>query len=247
VYIPSDAPRGPAELKKKRKHRAAEMVDSSLINPNEHRKAQRDEIQKDEETYQRRKGSAWEWVEVYQNLEVFRPRTYLSEKVICNHILDQWWALRFHPHPRPMYLPFTELHMISGLIVSGEKGVAKSFKEGCFGSMYRSVAPTAADKRVCFFLNRNHLKLSEGVGDNLEQCNHFFSVLFDYGANTAYTFGTSNPKEPEVTIHPASQTQWHSWQGPDLWTIVGHELGWGDHVCKPSMVTVVAKNWPQVC
>ena len=204
----------------------------------------REKIHKDEMAYQKRVGMPYEWLDVLINLDVFSPKTFLSEKVICNHLLDCWWTHRFDPYTRPIYLPFTEIHLLSGKVVEDEE---VSFDGGAFARLYRSVVPTAADKRVCFFLLRNQSHLINDVEGGLDGCNHFFSVLFDYNSHRAHVFGTLSVKEKVTEVNTGESSGWNAWSGPTLWGRIGKELGWAADVGDVHTVNVVVKNWPQVC
>ena len=247
-FVPSDELRGPARLKKTKKTKTADKIDSSQINKNEADPALRNAIHLDESSYLRRKANPREWSYVLQNLKVFGPNRRLDEKAICNYLLDCWWDLRFVPHTRPIYLLFEKVHRLSRAIVNNIPPHPESFESGVFSEMYRSVAPGAADKRVCFFLLRNTATLFTGQVDMLQDSNHFFPVLFDYGAHTAYAFGIwSVGRQLEISVEEGPQSRWGCWHGAELWKLIAVHLGWNQDVGNPSTVSVVIKNWPQVC
>jgi hypothetical protein len=246
-YCPSDVPKGPAKLRKETKETLVAKVDSSNINRNEHDQAMRDNIHNDEVAYQTRIALPHEWLEVLRSLDVFRPKTFLSEKVICNYLLDCWWSHRFDPHTRPIYLPFTEIHLLSAKVIRGIQTEEISFENGSFNRLYCSVVPTATDKRVCFVLHRNEAHLLHGKTGSLAACNHFFPVLFDYDSHKAYAFGVWNVRGEMKEVKYGQSSRWKSWSGPELWDRIGRELGWAADVGDPDTVTVVVKNWRQVC
>jgi hypothetical protein len=80
--------------------------------------------------------------------------------------------------------------------------------------------------------------------------NHYFTVVFDYEKLSAYVFGSSITQSgffPE-------QVPWKDWSGPQLWDRVEALLGWdaiqveeGEDVEEDKDVTVVARQWLQVC
>lgn len=245
-YNPSHVPGGPAALRTKTKKKVAKLVDSSKINRNEIDQAQRIAIHKDQVEYENRKGLGPELEEVLSNLNVFEDRRYLSDKVICNFLLDQWWDLRFSPGRRPIYLAFGEVQQIDRDIARGVTNFDLSFAQGSFGGLYRSVVPWAKKKQVCFFLHRNQNAMASGEGNGLESPNHFFPVVFDYRAKKVHCFGVVSVEEPEVTVASGRDSSWDRWMGPKLWMAIGKELGWEEDVGDPDEVVVVIKNWCQV-
>jgi hypothetical protein len=103
------------------------------------------------------------------------------------------------------------------------------------------VAPAAREKSVCFFIHR-------GQGRNImNHGNHFFPVLFDYEAHKAYAFGVSSCPESVCSSCEGMESGWQEWLGPGLWKLIGNELDWRDEVGDTDTVTVVTKNWLQVC
>jgi hypothetical protein len=248
-YIPSDEPRGPATLRKK--PRAGRPINSSHIDRNETDEAQRVLLQKDQEQYEKRKANGAELVEVLGNLRVLGNLQQLNEKIICNHLLDQWWDLRFSPGKRPIYLAFTEVHQMCLEMTGGYLDSDLSLEDGSFGRLYRSVAPRSKEKWVCFFLYRNQqaVMAEDKRGRNkggMENANHFFPVVFDYPSKRAHCFGITSVDNPEIRIESGEERSWESWMGPDLWRLIGIEMGWSEHVGDPGAVTVVTKNWKQV-
>lgn len=207
-------------------------------------------IQKDQVEYEKMKSNGNELIEVLTNLEVLGDRRYLSEKVINNYLMDQWWGRRFAPGNRPIYLYFQQIHQISGQMNVSDLEPSPSFEEGAFQPLYRSVAPSSNHRSVCFFLNRNQAAISnqhsKSKDGGMSGANHFFPVVFDYAANTAYCFGISSTQTPEVRIE-SKQGSWNLWKGSQLWSIIGTEIGWLKPE-DPSLenTTVVIKNWNQV-
>jgi hypothetical protein len=219
-------------------------VDSSHINKNEKDKEMRIAIHKDQVAYERRKSNG---DEVLGDLHVMEDEQQLSEKVICNNLLDHWWDVRFSPGKRPIYLAFAEVHELSGDIA--HKGIAGSeltLETGVFKNLYRSVAVKPKQKWVCFFLHRNQAEMSEGKMSNLHRADHFFPVVFDYKTKRAHCFGVLSTPNPEVKVEAGPIKSWACWMGPQLWTIIGQEMGWGDDVGNTDAVTVISKSWPQV-
>ena len=143
--------------------------------------------------------------------------------------------------------PFEEVNSLSHKIVGCWGGTLLRFEEGAFSNLYGSVVPTTTKRRVCFFLHRRQDELLYGKTSALAKTNHFFTVLFDYGTHRAYAFGTSCVSESEVRISMGLESRWNSWQGPGLWEMIGMELGWVGDVGDSATVTVVIKNWAQVC
>lgn len=211
--------------------------------------AQRKAIRQDELEYEARKGNGLEIVEVLKSLSVLGHQRYLSEKVIHNHLMDQWWDLRYSPGKRPIYLDFTLVHEISTEakdFVSNE-----DLGSGAFGGLYRSVAPKSKHKWVCFFLFRNQGTICDEKSDDgdggIYGANHFFPVVFDYEARTVHCFGISSVGDPEIRVEAEKDSGWKRWRGPQMWQVIATEMGWSDHVSsKSDDVTVVTKNWPQV-
>ena len=245
-YLPSDEPGGQATLKKKRREKAAKMVDSSGIDKNEKDQAQRKAIHDDQVEYEKRKSMLEETLEVLRSLDVMGPGRQLSEKVICNYLLDHWWDLRFAPGKRPLYLPFAEVHQLSIDILSGGVDPADSFQNGAFCRLYRSVAPRPKSKRVCFFLHRNQATLACGKRGGLATANHFFPVVFDYEAHMAHCFGLVTVETADVWVQGGDESGWACWMGPELWMWIGQELGWAQDIGDVKTVSVVTKNWKQV-
>ena len=217
-----------------------DRVDSTQIDRNEMDEVQRQAIKHDEAGYQYRKSLEEEWIEVLGNLDVLEDGRQVSEKVICNNILQHWWDVRFSPGERPIYLPFTEVHMLSWKISHGGQEDWTSLDDGPFGNMYQSTASRLVDKRVCFFLHRN-LETKA-----MENGNHFFPVLFDYDAGRAWAYGVSPVPESQTLVESALDSDWDCWFGPQLWTTIAFGMGWGEIAGLPQTMSVVAKNWPQV-
>ena len=189
----------------------------------------------------------YEWLEVLRCLDILAPGEQVSEKVICNHILDFWWGLRFRLRKGPIYLPFTEVLQLSRDVVNGVAQPSQTFEGGVFQSLYHSIIPNDKDRRVCFFLHRSQPALSMGHIDSLREPNHYFPVLFDYRAHRAYAFGILSVSEPGVVVRNGTQSNWDLWQGPELWEMIGSALGWVGDIGKLATVNVVTKSWPQVC
>ena len=82
--------------------------------------------------------------------------------------------------------------------------------------------------------------------DKLDQSDHFFPVVFDYPAHTAYAFGVVSVKKPEIRVELAQTSGWDCWMGPQLWKVIGQELHWGEDIGDSETVNVVTKNWEQV-
>ena len=101
-----DGPSAPVKLRRKKKLDLHTRVDVSLLNRNEHNEAFRDALHNDEVAYQTRMALPHEWLNILADLSVMAPGMYLSDKVICNYLLNCWWALRFTPNARPIYLAF---------------------------------------------------------------------------------------------------------------------------------------------
>jgi len=198
--------------------------------------------------YEKRKGLAGEFLEVLSSLDVLDDGRQLSEKVICNYLLDRWWDLRFSPGKRPIYLAFAEVHELSREIAKAGGAIRSSLQleEGAFSTFYGSVAPRAKDRRVCFFLHRNQAAVASGKKNALHGANHFFPVVFDYLAKRAHCFGVVPVQQPEIQEDEGGESDWGHWMGPQLWSLIGQEMGWGDVVGDAETVTVVTKNWPQV-
>lgn len=247
-FLPSDRSGEPARLKKTARKKAGKKVDSSQINRNEKDQAQRTAIQRDQVAYELRKSDVNEWLEVLRSLDVLQDRRMLSEKVICNYLLDGWWDVRFSPGKRPIYLAFAEVHALSMEILRADTLPSQSIEEGVFGLMYKSVASSRPEeRRVCFFLYRDQSALANGERDLLLGGNHFFPVLFDYTARKAYVFGLVSVPEPEIEVEMGEESTWACWLGPELWSLIGQEMGWGTDVGDVNTVRIVTKNWSQVC
>lgn len=184
---------------------------------------------------------------MFTSLDVLGHKRYLSEKVICNYALESWWDLRFSPGRRPIYLAFPDIHVLSANICSGTYVPSKTFKTGIFQALYRATAPKPKHRMVSFFLQRSQSALVQGSNAGLSQANHFFPVVFDYQTHKAYFFGVISAKTPDVRVEGARSSGWASWMGPQLWGAIAHELGWRETVRGSESVTVVTKNWPQVC
>lgn len=134
------------------------------------------------------------------SLTVFHPGEQVNEKVICNNLFALWWPLRFHPSKRPVYLTFSEVSNLSHSIVSGRDTFETRLEKRAFQYLYQSIIPqtTEIDKWVCFFLHQNYKGLSNPAHDSWVNSNHFFPVLFDYGARTAYAFRVSTYQDIQV-------------------------------------------------
>lgn len=221
-------------------------MDSSQINRNEKDVARRKAIDDDEKAYQRRKSDPNESLEVLVSLDVLGDGRQLSEKVICNYVLDHWWDVRFSPGKRPIYLSFLEVNELGWDIIQDKVKHPKRFEDGEFGKLYRSVASRVEDRRVCFFVHRNQSAMARGVRDKLQHSNHFFPVVFDYTAHKAYAFGVVSVREEEVRSERGENSLWGCWLGPELWKSIGEEMHWGSDVGDVETVCVVTKNWRQV-
>ena len=224
----------------------ADRVDSSQINRNERDPALREAMQLDQVAYETRKANPVEWLEVLKNLDVLDDGRQLSEKVICNFLLDLWWDLRFAPGTRPLYLPFAEVYSLGFKILSGNQATSGGLEEGMFNLLYKSTASRATDKRVCFFLHRNQMAMCQGKRDLLHSSNHFFPVVFDYTTHKAHAFGIISDPAPNIREEAAKDSGWSCWLGPELWKLIGEELGWAEDVGDPGTVCIITKSWPQV-
>ena len=92
-FFPSDELRGPTRLKKTKKTKTANKINSSQINKNKADLALKNAIYLNESSYLHRKANPQEWSYVLQNLKIFGPNRHLAEKAICNYLLDCWWDL----------------------------------------------------------------------------------------------------------------------------------------------------------
>lgn len=209
---------------------------------------QRQAIYHDQVEYETKKADPFEWQQVLKDLDVLQPGNYLSEKVVCNYIMDQWWDIRFAPGRRPIYLPFTEVHYLSSRLTAHllQRG-DEEFKLFPFQKLHQSVACRKEDRRVCFFLFRTQSAMDGEQRDEMKSCNHFFPVLFDYDAHKAHVFGIVNVSRPGVKAERASESKWSCWLGPELWQRIAEGMGWGEDVGDPDTVRVVTKNWNQAC
>lgn len=247
-WTPSHGNKSPLRLRKRSKEKAGADEDFSHVDPNEKDADKRELIKEEEGNYRKRMSLFHEWTEVIRSLGVLDDGKWLSEKVICNQILDQWWIIKnSYSRRSPIYLAYAEVDDLSrGLSRKGHIR-PRTFDTGPFKDLYRSVAFRENDKCVCFFLHRNQLNLTTGKR-TLESSNHFFPVLFDYGAHTAHAFGCISTLMPEVRVERGRDSSWASWLGPELWTAIGSNMGWQEEdVCNPDKVRVVTKNWRQVC
>ena len=244
--MPSDAPKGPAKLRRKKKGKVGTKVDTSHINRNEHNEVQREAIHGDEVEYQIRKAFPFEWLEILSTLGALEPKTFLSDKIINNYLLTCWWALRFAPQAGPIYLGFSEVNDLSRDVLRGETQPV-CFSDGIFRPLYSSVVPATANRQVCFFLHRNQSCMRTSTGGPMDHANHFFLVLFDYGTHTAYVFGTLDMSTKEIDVQCGLDSGWDHWLGPGLWTIIGQQLDWMADIGDPATVIVTTKNWHQVC
>lgn len=222
--------------------------DTSNIDPNEHRSERRAEIHSNQLAFVERKSNPLLWTTVLKDLHVFQNGEQLSEMVICNNLLDCWWAVRFDNRDRPIYLPFLEVNDLGWAIIQGRAEYPAGFQEGVFKGLYSAVVPHTTGRRVCFFLHRPICTLSrKGRKETTKTTrDHFFPVLFDYVARTAYAFGVGDLSNQRIEVKIGAQSGWDRWQGPDLWKLIGHHLGWAQDVGDPGTVRVVEKSWCQV-
>ncbi|KAI9449509.1 hypothetical protein HD554DRAFT_2181041 [Boletus coccyginus] len=67
---------------------------------------------------------------------------------------------------------------------------------------------------------------------------HFFAVVFDYTAHTAYVFGRKLSNN-----NPQYDADWKAWRGPERWKIIADLHLWdaGD----PEDTMVIIRDWPQ--
>jgi len=245
-YTPSDGPTGPAALKRK-KERLGEEVNASRIDRNETNPVQKAAITADERTYRTRMANLTELQEILQTLGLLKDREWLSEKFICNFIFSHWWDLRFSPGPRPIYLPFFDVHLLSLEIQAKGFVLYEGSERAPFFNLYQSTAWRREERALCFFLHRSQGAMENGELDCFQESNHFFPVLFNYVDHMAHVFGTRSVMDPETRVQIGDESGWQYWLGPQLWKSIGQGMGWGEQVGDPNTVEVVTKNWHQVC
>lgn len=223
------------------------MVDSSHIDRNEGDQARRDAIHRDQLEYKTRKSSPDQWAEVLHHLNSAGIHGHLYPKIISNHILEKWWDVKFSPGGRPIYLAFRDLNLLIQDLSLGDHTPSESFESGFFHGLYRSVASSPKCKMVCFFLQRSDVIVSgHGYSPLDDRENHFFTVLFDYQAHKAYSFGFMSVGKAEVRVEAGAARGWAGWMGPSLWEAIAYEMGWTEGEQFTQTVEVVTKNWPQV-
>jgi hypothetical protein len=209
-------------------------------------------ISENQKRYTYLKASPYEWQEILNNLDVFAPKQWLSEKVICRSLMDLWWPLRYRAQTGLAYLPFAVLQDISTMICQrGQHGLSDrtSFTGGPFEGQYSSVLPCLERRRVGFILIRNlrsMLKTGSRWTDALTDPNHFFAVVFDYDSQSAYSFGAFCGDKTEVRQSDATSSCWGKWYGPELWPNLAFLLGWESALGPPDEVRVISKEWKQV-
>ncbi|KAH0834639.1 hypothetical protein J3R83DRAFT_10148 [Lanmaoa asiatica] len=67
---------------------------------------------------------------------------------------------------------------------------------------------------------------------------HFFAVVFDYAAQTAYVFGRKISNG-----NPLYNADWHTWRGPERWQIIADLHHWDAR--NPEDTLVLMRDWPQ--
>jgi len=67
---------------------------------------------------------------------------------------------------------------------------------------------------------------------------HFFAVVFDYAAQTAYVFGRKISSN-----NPQYNEDWETWRGPERWQILADLHHWD--AGNPEDTLVMIKDWPQ--
>ena len=198
------------------------------------------------------KASPYEWLDILEDLDVFSPESWLSEKVICRYLMDSWWPLRHEALTTCTYLSFAILHEMSATI--GQHGRANTerptgFTDGPFHGQYGSVIPRVSNRRVCFVLIRKQKSMRmEGNRQvhAIRSPDHFFAVIFDYDSQRAYSFGAFGGTTASVELHTAEEGGWDAWDGPQLWEQLAHNLGWEDALHPDHDIYVVSKEWQQV-
>jgi len=71
---------------------------------------------------------------------------------------------------------------------------------------------------------------------------HYFPVVFDYSALTAFVFGFDINK---TGVCVGESVQWHNWHGPALWVKFARLYGWPEVDFED--VSLVRIDWLQVC
>jgi len=212
----------------------------------------RNMMERNHMAYLRQKATPYEWQDILANLNILGPQQWLSEKVICRDLMDLWWPLRHESQTGCVYLPFSIVHENS--IAIGKRGVDEQggithFREGPFHDQYSSVVPRLSHRRIGFVLIRNLglLQTSHGSWTNAtESPNHFFAVLFDYDSRRAYSFGAFGGQSTIVRCQVATESDWGSWYGPELWRCLACQLGWEEASQPSDDINVITKDWEQV-
>jgi len=202
--------------------------------------------------YLRARASPYEWQDILSDLTIFAPGRWLSEKVICRPLMDSWWSRRHEAQTGCTYLSFPIIHEMSMAIRNGTVGDSThpcGLVDGCFYNQYGSVIPHLTHRRVGFALIRNigmmHGTAEASLGNGRQRENHFFTVVFDYDSQRAYSFGAFGSGQ-EVDMQPAQESRWDAWHGPELWRNIAYSLGWGDSLRPANGIHVVSKEWQQV-
>lgn len=197
------------------------------------------------------RASPYEWQEILNDLSIFEPGEWLSEKVVCRPLMDSWWSRRHEAQTKCTYLPFSILHEMSMAIRNGgadDSTHVHGLVGGRFYNQYGSIIPHLTHRRVGFVLIRNISSLcgitNTGVGYGQQKANHFFAVVFDYDSQRAYSFGAHGGGR-DVNVQIAEESKWDTWYGPDLWREIAYNLGWEDSIHSTGMVHVISKEWEQ--
>jgi len=71
---------------------------------------------------------------------------------------------------------------------------------------------------------------------------HFFTVVFDWGCQTAYIFNREWEAQSSLTVHQ-KYDKWTEWNGPTLLCKIADLMDWPISSGKGSNVTVAALTW----
>lgn len=210
------------------------------------------QMEENQHVHSYRKASPYEWLDVLDHLHVLAPNQWLSQQVICRVLMDIWWPLRYSQQTTIIYLPFQEIHELSTKICKGGGECVTTntgFQDGCFFKQYSTVVLPSHNRAVCFVLIRNLSSMradTPGWPNTMDNANHFFTVVFNYDLQMAYTFGALPGDESTTDLRGVKESNWNRWYGPQLWMAIAHLLGWEDSLASFDKVSFISKEWQQV-
>ncbi|KAL4080396.1 hypothetical protein J3A83DRAFT_4366706 [Scleroderma citrinum] len=166
------------------------------------------------------------WAMAYQSLATLKYETWVDAHVLNFQLQSQWYAVQGRTHVRYVNL-FSAIPSVS------------------FG-----IHSLPEDQEIHLF-QQHHLFNSLPVDPFVPiafvvmQTNHFFMVVFEYQAGSAWVLGRCITDVPE-TSYPYCRDlhdDWTMWNGPFYWTHIAALHGYD--AIDPDQVDVQAYNWAQ--